>query len=629
MGNSLRSRRSVAPAPSLRLSDHPRRRQLYLAIFVLTLLILALLALRAEPTILSEELITLERASLSAALPSGEAQEVTLPHRCRPDPETWVCSRTYHLIYRNVSRLEGAQLYLPRFSGTVRISLNGTLLVDSHPLQSSLLIGASAALLVPLPADLLVPGDNELAIDVHSRHLFGGYLSPLYIGPEEIIRAHYNVARVTQWTLPRLIDGAILAMGTFLFLIGLRRPNEQVYLVFGAILLLFAASSLPAIWPEAGESLGRFANVCRLAAASLLLPFVCCFLGRRPPLPLPAFLLLPLCALVCVFVLPGEVGGWILRFLLVPAVLVLGLAAIAVLVAAAVTRRGDEVLLLLASGIVAAIFAVHDLLVFNGLLESHRILLSRFNVPLLMLVVGGVLIWRLATALAIAERFNTRLSEAVVSAEKKLQESFARRQAEERRAALEAERMRLMRDLHDGLGGQLVSILSLSEVSKGERSKEIIEACQRALTDLRLMVNSLEDVGNDLGLMFGMFRERIEPQLRAARISLDWRARSLPPLPGLSPAVTLAIFRILQEAVTNAVRHSGCTRLTIEAEPLLQEGYGVRLKVGDNGRGGAALRPGGLGLASMEQRSTAIGARLLVESGADGTVILLDLPRRI
>ncbi|HLW28948.1 MAG TPA: ATP-binding protein, partial [Kiloniellales bacterium] len=182
---------------------------------------------------------------------------------------------------------------------------------------------------------------------------------------------------------------------------------------------------------------------------------------------------------------------------------------------------------------------------------------------------------------------------------------------------------------HDGLGGQLVSILSLSETGKGEESKEIVKACQRALTDLRLMLNSLEDVGNDLSLMLGMFRERIEPQLRAARIALDWRLSPLPEVTGLTPSVTLTIFRILQEAVTNVMRHSGCTRVAIVAQPLLQDGYAVRLIVRDNGHGGAARRPGSRGLLNMEERSAAINARFTIESTEEGTSVLIDLPSSI
>ena len=85
------------------------------------------------------------------------------------------------------------------------------------------------------------------------------------------------------------------------------------------------------------------------------------------------------------------------------------------------------------------------------------------------------------------------------------------------------ERVRLMADLHDGIAGQLVSIIALGEQAEDPVAPEITRACHRALTDLRLVVDSMEDVGDDLGMMLAAFRDRIEPQLRRSGIRLDWR----------------------------------------------------------------------------------------------------------
>lgn len=605
-------------------------RRLLLGGFILTLVIVGLLLVRGGGMLDSEGLTKLDVALLTTVDTSVRGGEVALPHHCNPDPDSWVCERTYRFHYQHDPDMGAAFLYLPHFGGSVRMSLNGMLLKDSSFTQPSPNISRAEPLLAQLPTKLLKSGDNELTIDLHDERLFGGFLGPIYIGPVENLREHYNFTRFITVTLPRLIDGWMLAMGAFLLLVGVLRPSEKAYLIFGVILLLFAISSMPAtLVGMPADELVRLANICRLAGAALLLPFVCQFVGRPIPLPFPTFLLLPILAALCVFVLPGDIGGWLIRFLIVPAVLGLALAAIAVLVAE-VLRKGDEAqLLLLGSVVMATAFCVHDLLVFNGVLDSSRILLSLFSVPVVMLAVGGGLILRSTAALAAVEGFNVRLQQAVHTAEDKLRETFAREKAQSHRAALEVERVRMMRDLHDGLGGQLVSILSLSELDNGSRSEEITEASRRALNDLRLMVNSLEDVGGDLGLMLGMFRERIEPQVRAAGMTLDWRLRPLPDLPGLTPTVTLTIFRILQEAVTNAVRHSCGTRVSTEAEFFLAEGYCVRLTVRDNGHGGICSRFCGLGIASMKQRSAAISARLTIDSSPAGTAILLDLPSSV
>ncbi len=112
-------------------------------------------------------------------------------------------------------------------------------------------------------------------------------------------------------------------------------------------------------------------------------------------------------------------------------------------------------------------------------------------------------------------------------AEDKLKASFAREQERARAAALARERARLMRDLHDGLGGQLVSIVALSE--RDSAGAPIGEAARAALKDLRLVIDSMDDIGGDLMLALGSWRERAMAQLRPHDIALDWHAVSAGP----------------------------------------------------------------------------------------------------
>src|SRR4029079_13392416 len=91
------------------------------------------------------------------------------------------------------------------------------------------------------------------------------------------------------------------------------------------------------------------------------------------------------------------------------------------------------------------------------------------------------------------------------------------------------ERTRLMRDLHDGLGGQLVSIVALSE--RGHEGATITDAARAALKDLRLVIDSMDDIGGDLMLALGSWRERAAAQLRPHDIALDWRVGTPPGLP--------------------------------------------------------------------------------------------------
>jgi signal transduction histidine kinase len=193
-----------------------------------------------------------------------------------------------------------------------------------------------------------------------------------------------------------------------------------------------------------------------------------------------------------------------------------------------------------------------------------------------------------------------------------------------------------MRDLHDGLGGQLVSIVALSE--RGEAG-EIGDAARAALKDLRLVIDSMDDIGGDLMLALASWRDRVTAQLRPHSIALDWHAvpPGLPVHPELRPWHVIQIVRILDEAVTNAVKHAGAKRIAVGIETLKDntgEAYGA-ITVEDDGKGFApdgdaagAKRKAGRGLSNMRSRATRCGATLDLVSGDSGTRVRLRLPRR-
>jgi signal transduction histidine kinase len=133
-----------------------------------------------------------------------------------------------------------------------------------------------------------------------------------------------------------------------------------------------------------------------------------------------------------------------------------------------------------------------------------------------------------------------------------------------------------------------------------------------ALDDMRLMVDSLDPVDDDLNVVLAMYRDRIAPRLRSAGVDLQWNVDLLPPLPGLSPARVLNVLRLLQEAVTNAVRHGRARRIEVDA--VDRDGT-VTIEVADDGCGfdpGRAVR--GRGLRNMAHRAREVGADFGIDS---------------
>ena len=189
----------------------------------------------------------------------------------------------------------------------------------------------------------------------------------------------------------------------------------------------------------------------------------------------------------------------------------------------------------------------------------------------------------------------------------------------------EEERVRLRRDLHDGLGPSLAAIgLGLRQLEQrtggdGGVVRELADEVQRAVSEVRRICDGLRPAAlNELGLA-GALTESIEPLQRfGPRITL-----AVDNLPTLAPAVEVAAFRIVMEAVTNAVRHADAQHVQVRV------GYdnGVTVHVVDDGCGLAKDRVPGVGLRGMSDRADEVGGRLTIRSGSPaGTVVDARLP---
>ncbi|GAA3183857.1 hypothetical protein GCM10010531_42630 [Blastococcus jejuensis] len=198
--------------------------------------------------------------------------------------------------------------------------------------------------------------------------------------------------------------------------------------------------------------------------------------------------------------------------------------------------------------------------------------------------------------------------------------------------AREEERRRLRRDLHDGLGAQLAgltvqtgvlrTLIGRDPAAAEELAGELRGELRTAIADIRRLVHGLRPPALDeLGLVGAL-------QRLAERCGTDGGLRvevDVPgPLPALPAAVEVAAYRIVQEALTNVVRHASarhsCVRLTVEATWLVVE-------VTDDGVGLAATAPAGVGLSSMRERAAEMGGSCEVTTVADGgTRVLARLP---
>jgi signal transduction histidine kinase len=134
------------------------------------------------------------------------------------------------------------------------------------------------------------------------------------------------------------------------------------------------------------------------------------------------------------------------------------------------------------------------------------------------------------------------------------------------RAAME-ERERLLQDMHDGFGSQLSTACIMAEQSELSR-QQLLQVLQECLQDLHLVVNTLGSKDKTLEVVLAEFRFRTLRRISALPVQIHWSIQ-LAGLPALSERVILQICRILQEALTNALKHSQADNIWIDAMYLV------------------------------------------------------------
>jgi len=192
-------------------------------------------------------------------------------------------------------------------------------------------------------------------------------------------------------------------------------------------------------------------------------------------------------------------------------------------------------------------------------------------------------------------------------------------------SAIHEERLRIARNLHDGLAQELAYIRMeasrMAAADPGGRAKRVAVAADRALMESRCAIDALR-VGSDGPFDVELSELADELATReGARVKVH-----VDPAVKVDRADRDALVRIMREAISNGVRHGGATELYLE----ITGGDAIRMAVRDNGDGfvpGGPRRAGSFGLASMQARAQAVGGDLTVQSApGKGTLVEVTLP---
>jgi len=576
---------------------------------------------------------TLRQAEVLA--PGRTPMAVSLPHEWNEGLMGFEGVAEYRLRFDAPGGSDLLGVYVPRACSTLEVFVNGELVGSSGSMTPPYPRNCYYPNLFPLPRTLLKEQSNELRVRI-AGHAFGeaatrqrsSGVSAVQIGPLADLQAQYDSRYFWNITVAQIISTSLLGFGLALLGLWLARRRDRYMLYFalftigwaGLTARLFTRLSFGSYW--ATEA---FLTVAFFPVVSCAMLFLVRLLGRRWVWMDRALTLQSLAIALLVIATPhAQLLGTATALYLFGTVEFL-VCVFAFLVLAWRTHRMDFWLV--------GLVLVHSIVLLGlemaqqySLLPLPPVTLGHFTMPLVFAVIAVRLIQLFVRALTQAETLNQELEQRVIGKSREIERNW-QQIAELRTAqAAQEERRRIASDLHDDLGAQLLTIVQASQ--RGGQPDRIASMARQALEEMRLSVRGMTGHVTAAEEALADWRAETVTRLTEAGMQPEWMADD-PPSDLILPARThVQVTRILREAVSNAIRHSGGTRCAVR---IRFHAGALALEVQDDGRG---LPPSsgtqrGHGLPNIERRARHLGGEhrfTVPPDGGAGTLLIVRIP---
>lgn len=504
----------------------------------------------------------------------------------------------------------------------------------------------------PLPDAALRPGTNTLWVRVVCPPGLTPGLGRLRLGPASQIEAEHDENRWHQRTAYTLTAGLSGAVGSIFLVVWFLRRQERAFGWY-ALMSLCWVLYLSTLLVTQPWNLWAFASAVGISRLNLLalLGYVLCFCmftfrfgGQQFPRIERSLHVLTAAAALAMLLVPASA---------------LFATSLAVLLGCALVffanclqfqwhawrpsvggvQRAHQGLAL--CWLLFLAVGVHDLLAVLGAWNTHGTWLLATG-PLATLLMAVLLGSQLAAGMQRIERFNQELSESVTQARAELAQALAREHASAlentRLHTMQQERTQLAHDLHDGLGASLVR--SMAVIEQAQRSQlalpgeRVLALFKQLRDDLRQVIDygssATSSPPDTPELWIAPLRHRFMRILEELGMASQWDIAPQWHVQGPRPDMVqcLGLSRILEEALTNVIKHSQASQLRVHCD--LESPGLLRLCIEDNGRGfnTQAQQQTGLsvGLRSMAARAARLGGRFELRSAPGATSLCIEVP---
>ena len=484
----------------------------------------------------------------------------------------------------------------------------------------------------------LQQGRNELRIRIRGDAGRQGGLSPLVVGTMAEVQAAH--VKVWLWRVPARLGVVIFsalvgAMGLALWLTqfrevpGLGRRRDPLYLMMALAELCWVfrvADSIVETPPLAAAWWSVLSSLALGGWASLTTLFCMELLGwgqARWARAMRIWL-----GSLCLLGIPAAVAAWVY---VEPRALTLWYGALGLsflLFSVAFARRslfqlkelgGSLFALAIVINVVVGLVDLYLLRVHPSVTGSSALYFSSL---LFGLAAATVVLMRFKAATNQAAHLQASLAQQVADKEQELKATYARMSELVHQQARSAERTRILRDMHDGVGMHLS--VALRQLQSGQaNTDDVAVMLQEGLDQLKLSIDALHLPPGDVTALLANLRYRLEPRLKASGVDLQWQVDMLPLRPQLDDPAMRHLLFMVYESVSNVLQHAQASQLRIEAA---QTAAGVRISLTDNGVGFDTQQAPRKGLLSMRERAQAIGAQLAFDSQPGRTVVAILIP---
>jgi signal transduction histidine kinase len=516
-------------------------------------------------------------------------------------------------------------VYFPNITSNSTIYLNNEILGRGKKLGERLGQMRQRPLYLNIPNGILHSGENLLQIRVQSGRAFHGSIESFYLGPEQAFKDVYARQYFYQVTLVKVIGVMLFFSAVGNGVIWFLRREETLNGWFALGCLLWSLHIVSNFHAKSTTLLGYLEFLFRYQSITWFTALLVVIVNRYQQIQAPRQerVIFTLATSICVILpLVPTLYLHVISNLLVGAFALSMIAFAYFTVLLNNTRHRSLTDFFIATSIAIIFFlSVNDLMATLNFHErKYSGMSAHYGAPFLVILLSWKLIRDFVRARDDAEELNRTLEARVEEKANELERNYTRLREMEAKNLLAEERDRIVMDMHDGLGGQLVSALSMLDREKIDPA-QVSETLRDALTDLRMMIDALDPVCDDLAMVLGSFRATLEKNLAGSNMKLIWKVEDVPATEDMNPHKVLQILRILQEAINNAVKYSQATELTVSTGT--DEGK-IYLQVADNGTGITCESQHGRGLSNMRRRADMINASLHITS-ANGVSLRLIL----